>query len=149
MSKANFDDMLRMLQQGWVPYRGAVDKAEYEGLGCKTPAKAWWMHQKQKYVCLGCSKRCSLVDPAGFELLLPVTLQAKCLAFAYLPAVSAQELLKKKLFLSAPEVEFVLNVSKRQVYDLLDEGRLDRHSDLPLRITAESVRKEAARRKEG
>lgn len=149
MSKAIFDDMLRMLQQGWVPYRGAVDKAEYEGLACKTPAKAWWMHQKQKYVCLGCSKRCSLVDPAGFELLLPVTLQAKRLVFAVLPAVSAQDLVEKKMFLNVPEVEFVLSISRRQVYHLLEEGRLESHSDAPVRITAASVKREAARRKEG
>lgn len=144
-----FDDMLRLLQRGWVPYRGHVDGQTYDGLGCKASGKARWMHHGQKFVCLGCAKRCSLVDPAGFELLLPVSCQAKRLVFAVLPAVSAQDLLDKKILLNVPEVEFILNVSRRQVYNLLEEGRLESHSDSPTRITAESVRREAARRKEG
>ena len=57
--------------------------------------------------------------------------------------------MRKKLFLTRPEVEFVLNISRTQVYELLDEGRLERHPELPLRFTAASVRREAARRKEG
>ena len=107
------------------------------------------MVRDSKYICLGCGKRCSLVDPAGFELLLPIPGQPKRLAFAVLPSVSAEDLMRKKLFLTRPEVEFVLNISRTQVYELLDEGRLERHPELPLRFTAASVRREAARRKEG
>lgn len=146
---AVFDDMLRLQARGYLPYRGHVDGRVYERLHCERSRRARWMYQGTKYVCLGCGRRCSLVDPAGFELLLPVPSQAKRLAFAVLPAVSARDLLDKKLFLTRPEVEFILNISRSQIYDLLDEGRLERHPDLPLRITSESVQREAARRKEG
>ena len=144
---AVFDDLLRLLSHGWAPYHGRVEGRVYEGLGCTRSAKARWMVREGRYICLGCGKRCSLVDPAGFELLLPIPSQAKRLAFAVLPAVSAEELIAKKLLLTIPEVEFCLNISRRQVYDLMDEGRLSRHPDPPIRITTASVRLEAARRK--
>jgi len=146
---AVFDDLLRLLSREYVPYRGHIDGRVYQSLGCARPGRARWMHHEGKYVCLGCGKRCSLVDPAGFELVLSVGIQTRRLAFADLPVVSAQELLNKKMFLVVPEVEYILNVSKRQVYALLDEGRLERHPDPPTRITTESVKREAARRKSG
>ncbi len=146
---AVFDDMLRLQQRGYVPYRGRVEDQVYVRLHCGRARRARWMHQGTKFVCLGCGRRCSLIDPPGFELLLPVPSKAKKLAFAVLPAVSARDLLDKKLFLTMPEVEFVLCISRSHIYELLDEGRLERHPDAPLRITADSVRKEATRCKEG
>ena len=146
---AVFDDMLRLPQRRYVPYRGRVADHVYVRLRCGRARRARWMHQGTKYVCLGCGRRCSLIDPSGFELLLPVPATAKKLAFAVLPAVSARDLLDKKLFLTMPEVEFILNISRSHVYELLDEGRLERHPDSPLRFTVDSVRREAARRKEG
>ncbi len=148
MSAAAIDDLLRLLSRGWSPYHGRVECHVYASLGCNKTGRARWMMQGGKFICLGCGKRCSLVDPAGFELMLPVTIRAKTLAYANLPAVSAEELLRVRMLLTVPEVEFVLNVSKRTVYALLDEGRLERHPAPPTRITAESVRREASRRKE-
>jgi len=34
-------------------------------------------------------------------------------------------------------------------YELVEEGRLERHPDLPVRVTSESGCREAARRKDG
>lgn len=146
---AVFDDMLRLLSRGWAPYRGHVEGRVYQDLGCGRSKRARWMQRDGKYICLGCGKRCALADPAGFELLLPVTIRTRNFAYAALPAVSAQDLLEKKLLVTVPEVEFILNVSRRTVFSLLEEGRLDRHPDPPTRITTESVRREATRRKEG
>ncbi len=146
MSSAVFDDLLRLLSRGWAPYYGHVEGRVYEQLGCARTGKARWMVRDGKYVCLGCAKRCALADPVGFELLLPVTIRTRNFAYATLPAVSAQDLLAKKMLLTVPEVSFVLSVSDRKVYELVEEGRLDRHPDLPIRVTSESVRREAARR---
>lgn len=89
---------------------------------------------------LGCAKRCSLFDPAGFELM-PVTYQTMKLAFASLPAVSAWELVAKKALLTIPEVEFVLSIGRSKVWEMIQEGRLDKHPDSPpARVTVESVR---------
>jgi len=144
-----FDDLLRLLSRGWVPYYGRVEGRVYEQLGCAKSRQARWMVRDGMYVCLGCGKRCSLANPAGFELLLPVTKRTRNFVYAALPAVSAHDLLTKKMLLTVPEVSFILSISDRKVYELVDEGRLERHPDLPIRVTAESVRREAARLKEG
>jgi len=146
---AVFDDLLQLLSRGWAPYQGRVEGRVYERLGCARPKRARWLVCDGKYVCLGCSRRCSLLEPAGFELMLPVTIRTKSFAYASLPAVSAEELLKKKVLLTLRDVEFILSVSSRTVYTLIEEGRLERHPDPPTRITAESVRREVARRREG
>lgn len=144
-----FDDMLRLLSEGFAPYTGKVEDNVYAGFGCKTVAAARWMHRDGVFVCLGCSKQCNQAGHKGFELVKAVPVRARRLAFAVLPSVSAEELLEKKKLLSIREVEFILNISSRQVYVLLDEGVLDRHPDLPTRITVESARREAKRRKIG
>ncbi|KHK02796.1 hypothetical protein [Desulfovibrio sp. TomC] len=136
------DDVLTLLGKGFLPYQGHVDGSVYEPLGCGK-RKPRWFWKERKYVCLGCAKRCSLVDPAGFELMLPVTYQTKKLAFASLPAVSARELVTKKVLLTIPEVEFVLSVGRSKVWEMIQEGRLDKHPDSPpARVTAESVCRE-------
>jgi predicted DNA-binding transcriptional regulator AlpA len=146
------DDVLALLQRGYLPYSGHVTGEAYAALGCGPRRRPRWFYlvadADQRFVCVGCSKRCSLVNPAGFELMLPVTMRTKSLTFAHLPAVSAEELLRKKVLLTVREVEFILSISARTIYALLDEGRLDRHPDPPTRITAESVRREVDRWKE-
>lgn len=144
-----FDDMLRLLSEGFAPYTGKVEDNVYVGFGCKTIAAARWMHRNGVFVCLGCSKQCNQAGHKGFELVKAVPVGKRRLAFAVLPAVSAEELLDKKKLLTIQEVEFILNISRTQVYCLLQEGVLDRHPDLPTRITVESARKEAERRRIG
>lgn len=140
------EDVTRLLGTGYVPYHGEVDGSVYERLKCPRPKRAKWFTREAKKICLGCSRGCVVADAVGFELTLPVSGRAKRLCFAELPAVSARDLLEKKLFLTVPETEFVLNVSTRTVYNLLEEGRLTRHPDPPTRITSASVRQEAERR---
>jgi len=139
------DDLLALLARGYLPYTGHVEGSAYAALGC-TKRSPRWFFQDRKFVCVGCSKRCSLVDPVGFELVLPVTMRSKKLVYAALPAVSAKELVTKKVLLTIPEVEFVLSVGRSRVWEMIQEGRLDKHPDSPpARITAESVRRELAR----
>lgn len=137
------DDVLTLLSKGYLPYQGNVEGHVYESLGCGPRRKPRWFWKDRKYVCLGCTKRCSLVDPVGFELMLPVTYQTKKLAFASLPAVSAWDLVTKKALLTIPEVAFVLSIGKSKVWEMIQEGRLEKHPDSPpARVTADSVSKE-------
>lgn len=144
-----FDDMLRLLSEGFAPYTGKVEDNVYAGFGCKTVAAARWMHRDGVFICLGCPKQCHQAGSKGFETVVTMPARARRLAFAVLPAVSAEELLGKKKLLSIPEVQFILNVGRSTVFNLLEEGVLERHPDLPTRVTVESVRKEAERRRVG
>lgn len=75
--------------------------------------------------------------------MLPVTYQTKKLAFASLPAVSARELVAKKILLTIPEVEFVLSIGRSKVWEMIQEGRLEKHPDSPpARVTTESIKQE-------
>ncbi len=140
------DDVLALLAKGFLPYAGHVEGDAYAALGCGPRRRPRWFYRDRKFVCLGCSKRCSVVDPIGFELVLPVTFQAKKLVFAQLPAVSAKELVTKKALLTVPEVEFVLSIGRSRVWEMIQEGRLEKHPDSPpARVTAESVRRELVR----
>lgn len=140
-----FDDMLELLSEGFAPYTGKVDHGVYTGFGCEGAGKARWMHREGVFVCLGCPRRCNQAGSGGFALVTTVPARSKRLAFAQLPAVSARDLLEKKLLLSVREVEFILSISSRTVYALLEEGVLERHPAPPTRITSESVRREADR----
>lgn len=137
------DDVLKLLDKGFLPYQGHVEGHVYESLGCGSTRKPRWFWKDRKYVCLGCTKRCSLVHPVGFELMLPVSYQTKKLAFARLPAVSAWDLVKKKALLTIPEVAFVLSIGRSKVWKLIQDGRLEKHPDSPpARVTTESVKRE-------
>ncbi|QAZ66753.1 helix-turn-helix domain-containing protein [Solidesulfovibrio carbinolicus] len=140
------DDVLKLLDKGYLPYQGQIEGHVYEPLGCGPKRKPRWFWKERKYVCLGCVKRCCLVDPVGFELMLPVTYQTKKLAFASLPAVSARELVTKKAWLTIAEVAFVLSIGRSKVWEMIQEGRLEKHPDSPpARVLTESVRKELER----
>lgn len=74
--------------------------------------------------------------------MLPVTYQTKKLAFASLPAVSAWDLVTKKALLTIPEVAFVLSIGRSRVWEMIQEGSLEKHPiSPPARVTASSVLK--------
>ncbi|MEG6550427.1 DNA-binding protein [Desulfocurvibacter africanus] len=146
MSRASaLDELLKILQAGYLPYRGHVQSEVYQGLDCPKPRRARWFVQVDKHVCLGCAKQCALVSPEGFELVLPVSMKKRVKScFAYLPQVNARQLLESKLLLRVDEAAFVLNISESEVRNYVDEGRLTAHPEPPLRVTVESVRKAMA-----
>jgi len=136
------EDVLRMLQREFLPYKGHIQPIVYEQLGCSNSKKARWFEKQQHYVCIGCRRYCALANPEGFELALPVRNRRRARGyFAYLPQVSAKSLLESKLVLRVDEAAWVLGVSEREIYNYVDDGRLVRASDLPpLRVTTDSVR---------
>ncbi len=138
------DDALALQQRGFVRYTGEVDQAVYDRLACKQNKKAVWFVKGDVHQCIGCTKRCLLTNPAGFRaLLVPMRAARHKAAFAALPQISAKDLLFSKLVLRVDEAAYCLNVSEREVYNLIDEGVLERPSDRnPVRVTAASVRRE-------
>jgi excisionase family DNA binding protein len=53
--------------------------------------------------------------------------------------LTPQEMVKKRFLLRVGEAAYCLNISGRQVYDLINEGKLIRLKDKPIRIKAEDV----------
>lgn len=144
-NKRAIEDLLALLARGYAPYGGEIAGCVYARLRCPRPEKAIWFKRGQQYVCLGCARRCSQAHGEGFQLVLPGVRRGFQVAFAMLPSVSAEDLLRSKSLLRVDEAAFVLNVSRSQVYQMIAEGKLDRHEDEPVRVTAESVRVEMVR----
>lgn len=142
------DDVLRVLADGYLPYRGAIEGAVFETLRCPDFRRARWFAREGRHLCLGCARRCAWAG-AGFQAVLPLARDARPAGLAYgqLPYVTAEELLAAKTVLRVDEAAFCLNVSERTVRDMIDSARLDRLPDLPVRVTTASVR--AALRVEG
>lgn len=63
----------------------------------------------------------------------------------HLFSLTPEEMLTAKALLRVDEVAYCLNLSERKVRKLIDEGRLIRHRDAPVRVTAASVREEMGR----
>jgi len=144
-AKRLIEDLLVLLDQGYAPYTGNVDGRVYARHSCPRPEKAAWFTRAGRYICLGCARRCPQADAIGFQLSLPGVRRGFQVAFAMLPSVTAQDLVRSKALLRVDEAAYVLNVSRSQVYQMIAEGKLDRHEDEPVRVTAESVREEMGR----
>ncbi|WP_147822117.1 DNA-binding protein [Salidesulfovibrio onnuriiensis] len=57
-------------KEGYVRYRGTVDKSVYEYFGCKCAHRAVWYHKKDSYQCAGCKEQCETPGPEGFQPFL-------------------------------------------------------------------------------
>ncbi|MBU1002774.1 MAG: DNA-binding protein [Proteobacteria bacterium] len=143
MSKQMVREILAMLDRGFLPYDGEVEESVYVRLRCPSPARAaWFQHEGKTWLCLGCKRRCVTADSAGFQLLLATRYPVR-LAFADLPLVTAEELLRCKTLLRPDEAMFCLGGISRRKFDyMVDSGILERHPALPVRVTAESVKME-------
>ena len=147
MSKGKTREIIDLLDSGYALYSGEVPEDFYFERRCPSPKKAEWFvrpwskeHAKSRYICLGCSRRCSVVDPEGWQLLLPVNKRLPAMvAFAPARELSAEDLLRLKKVLRTDEAAFVLNISAKTVYDMVNDGRLDAVEGHPVRVTVESV----------
>ncbi|EGJ51857.1 helix-turn-helix domain-containing protein [Desulfocurvibacter africanus] len=135
------DMLLKVLGAGYQPYQGHIEPDAYTRLTCQNPERSRWFARELQFICLGCSRACAVVNPSGFQLVLPVSARKRAKScFANLPLVSADQLLRTKLLLRVDEAAFVLNISEREIRNYVDEGKLTAHPDAPLRVTADSVR---------
>lgn len=144
MSRATVRDLVQVMASGWIPYSGAVDETLYKELGCPRPKDAMWFVQDGRYLCVSCRKRCARLDSARFQPLLPVSARRSPwrAAFAQLPMVSVEEFMRSRKGggLRVDEAAWVLCISPRRVYDLIEEGALQRYGAIdPMRVTWDSV----------
>lgn len=148
MSTAAIDRVVKLLSSGYLPYKGPVEQCVYDHLECTQKKHSWFVKEGRYFVCLGCPKACSLADPAGFQFVLPRKPPRFKVAVAELPYVSADDLLKKLGRFNVSQAAYVLGLSERTVYDLIDGGRLTLVDVAPKLISKESLFVELERRRE-
>lgn len=138
------DDIIKLVTDGWRPYRGTVARSVYEDLQCKfllqdkLNAKngPYWFHKGDVFVCIACAKKCSLSRPQGFQVLLPLRYPATKQQYTLLP----QEMVEKLRLLSVQQAAYCLNASASQIYHWIEEGKLRRLKEKPVRVAAEDVK---------
>lgn len=139
------NQVLDVLSKGYRPYRGHVDDAVYETICCDSPEDASWFEHERRFICLGCQRHCALVDPPGMQLTIPMKVKSSygVVMLAQLPSVTVDEILATGRPLRPDEAAWALNVSTREIYYMVEDGRLNQAgSGRPLRVTSDSVRRE-------
>lgn len=118
-------DIVTLLNDEWRLFQGEVVRSVYEQQNCpsliskRTNPK--WFFKADKYLCIGCSKKCSLVRPAGFQANLELLYPAKA---EQRYKLTPQEMLQRYKFLTVDQVAYCLNVSPGKVYRLIDLSEL-------------------------
>lgn len=146
MSKTQ--QLLQLLDKGYRLYTGQVPEDVYIKKRCPHPESAEWVarpmskeYSQSSYVCFGCDRQCTELDPKGWQILLPLqSRQPSLTAFVTAWPASAEELVENRLVLRVDEAAWVLNVSTKTIYRMLQEGKLRVVEGNPVRVTTESLR---------
>lgn len=141
MSRTLIQDVVSLTKAGWRPYNAQPDRSVYDKLGCEMVLrgkKPIWFVREDVFCCIGCAARCSLTRPAGFPLPLPFPMRYTPQDAPY--ALTPAEMVERKNLLTVRETSYCLNVSERQVYDWLAEGRLVALKERPIRVRAVEVK---------
>jgi excisionase family DNA binding protein len=145
MSIAFIRSIIELVQAQWRPYNYEPEPSVYTKLKCpymdakgekKGRKKPFWFVRGDAFLCISCSKGCALTRPEGFVTALPVQYPVKK-DTTYLLAPA--EMVTHKALLRVDEAAYCLNISERQVYDWIAEGKLRRVKGQPFRIPAEDV----------
>ena len=140
--------ILDLLEKGYIPFEGNVPSRFYTGKRCKCKKKAeWFLRPKQKMsepsrgICLGCRKRCVVINPRAWPVVLEETESSResTVQYVQVERVSVDELLRMKRVLRVEEAAWALNVSRQKVHRWVDEGILEQVAGNPLRVTTASV----------
>jgi excisionase family DNA binding protein len=130
-----------LVQVGWRPFNHPPQASVYEKLKCphagtKGRIKPFWFVRGDIFTCVSCSKGCTLSRPAGFYIPLPIPFSERPEApFTLAPS----EMVTRKALLRVDEAAYCLNISERQVYDWIAEGKLRKAKEQPIRVSAEDV----------
>ncbi len=134
-------DVVILINAGWRLFEGEVDRIVYEKQGCPSlnnrRISPKWFFQGDKYLCVGCAKKCSLVRPAGFQASLPLYYRED--EETHTIMLSVEEMLSRRKLLKIFEVAYCINSSERYVRYLIDTGVLRRTEDRPVRVPSEDV----------
>lgn len=138
MSMVN--DIVTLINDNWRLFQGEVDRSVYEKQNCsllvnkRTCPK--WFFKADKFLCIGCSKKCSLVRPTGFQANLEILYPEKA---EQRYTLTPQEMLERYKLLTVDQAAYCLNVSPGRVYKLISMSELA-SLDSPKRVPAEEVR---------
>jgi excisionase family DNA binding protein len=131
--------VISLVNAKWRPYRYEPKEFVYKKLQCphvKGKRKPYWFVRGDIFICITCSKGCTLSRPDGFYLPLPIQYTERPDApFHLTPA----EMVKHKALLRVDETAYCLNISERTVYDWIVAGKLRKVRDQPIRVAAEDV----------
>ena len=136
--KSKIDQIIKLTQTGWRAYEGQATATVYDNLDCEKSrrGRARWFARGDLLVCIGCDRNCTIPCQAGFQLPL----------FKY-PAppnpvfrLSPDELMARRKLLTVNEAAYVLNISGRQVRNMIHDGRFSVTRVTPIRIPVAEVR---------
>lgn len=136
-------DIVTLTKEGWRPYDAEPDRSVYEKLGC-THVLRWqkrkpsWFVRGDVFCCIGCADHCTLKRPAGFPLPLPIRYSVVPPDQPY--TLTPLEMLARHDILTVRQAAYCLNISERQVYDYIAEGKLVKLKDAPVRVRADEVK---------
>ena len=143
MSRTRIQEIVALVKAGWRPYDAEPERSVYERLGCThvlrgQKRKPFWFVRDDIFCCIGCSDHCTLKRPAGFPLPLPIR-------YSVVPpdqpfTLTPLEMLARHDILTVRQTAYVLNISERQVYDYIAEGKLVKHKANPVRVRAAEVK---------
>lgn len=140
MSKNLIKHVVRLVNDGWRPYDGEPRPEVYDRLSCphvngKPHKRPHWFTRGDIFCCISCERVCSLVRPSGFPPILPINYPPVDEPFM----LSPQELVSKRHTLRVDEAAYCLNVSERQIYNMVAEGKLVALREKPVRVRAADV----------
>ena len=135
-------EIVKLTKEGWRPYDAEPDRSVYEKLGCThvlrgNRRKPFWFVRDDVFCCIGCADHCTLKRPAGFPLPLPIRYSVVPQDPPY--TLTPLELLARHDILNVRQAAYCLNVSERQIYDYIAEGKLVKLRDNPVRVRAAEV----------
>ena len=141
MSNAIVRSIIALVSAKWRPYNYEPQAEVYAKLKCpyansKGQKKPLWFVRGDVFTCISCPKGCTLSRPEGFLLPLPIQYKEKPDApYQLTPA----EMVSRKALLRVDEAAYCLNISERQIYDWIAEGKLRKTKSQPVRVAAEDV----------
>lgn len=141
MSKTLIQDVVKLINEGWRPYNAEPDTFVYEKLGCRNflrGRKGHWFVRGDIFCCIGCGAHCTLSRPAGFPLPLPIRYTTPPPDQPY--TLTQAEMATRFDNLTVRQASYCLNISERLVYDWIEEGKLVRLKDIPVRVRSQEVR---------
>jgi len=133
------DAIMSFVEKGWRPYTGSVAAEVYKGLGCPAPVFGKWLYEGQKAreaVCVGCDRQCRTQCDSGFT---PLPADMRSIQQGYYFSLSPSEMVRRFPLLRVKQAAYCLNVSERQVYALIAEGKLLRTKSNPCRVSSADV----------
>ncbi|MDE5832037.1 MAG: helix-turn-helix domain-containing protein [Desulfovibrio sp.] len=149
MSRTRIMDIVALTREGWRPYELEPDQQVYDRLKCpfkpaadnrrnRSKDRPFWFVRDDVFCCIGCASHCTLKNPAGFQVPLPIRCPVKKPNQDYY--ITPGEMLARHDLLNAKQAAYCLNVSERTIYNYIAEGKLVRLKENPVRVRSSEVK---------